>query len=86
MKLPHEMRRGNRYAREAGLGRTLGELASAKMAPVAGCAGAASTAAFFFTANLITRYGENFPALALRERLRCSTCCGRMANLHESSR
>ena len=37
MKQPHEMRPGNRYAKERGEGRTLGELARAKMALVAVC-------------------------------------------------
>jgi DNA-directed RNA polymerase subunit RPC12/RpoP len=39
-----------------------------------------------FPANLITRYGEDFPVIELRKRLRCSDCRGRMVNLHESSR
>jgi hypothetical protein len=39
-----------------------------------------------FTANLIARYGENFPAIELRDRLRCTSCRDRVANLHESSR
>ena len=37
MKLPHQMRPGNRYARETGAGRTLGDLVRAKMALVAVC-------------------------------------------------
>jgi hypothetical protein len=37
MKQPHEMRPGNRYARERGEGRTLGELVRAKMALVVIC-------------------------------------------------
>jgi DNA-directed RNA polymerase subunit RPC12/RpoP len=39
-----------------------------------------------YPANLIPQFGEDFPAIELRERLRCSGCRGRMANLHESSR
>jgi hypothetical protein len=85
MKQPHEMRPGNRYAREAGLGRTLAELASAKMALVAVCR-RCKHRRVLFAGNLIARYGQNFPALSLRERLRCSKCRGRVANLHESSR
>ena len=37
MKAPHQMRPGNRYARENGIGRTLGQLVAAKMALVAVC-------------------------------------------------
>jgi hypothetical protein len=84
MKQPHEMRPGNRYAREA-VGRTLGELADAKMALVAVCR-RCKHRRVLFTGNLIARYGENFPALKLREHLRCSSCRSRVANLHESSR
>jgi hypothetical protein len=39
-----------------------------------------------YPANLIPRFGETCPAIELRERLRCSSCRGRMANLHESAR
>jgi hypothetical protein len=66
-------------------GRTLGELASAKMALVAVCR-RCKHRRVLFTANLIAKYGEAFPALLLRERLRCSSCHARSANLHESSR
>jgi hypothetical protein len=85
MKQPHEMRPGNRYARETGTSRTLGELADAKMALVAVCR-RCKHRRVLFTANLIARFGENYPAIELRERLRCSNCRGRVANLHESSR
>jgi len=37
MKAPHQMRPGNRYAREGGIARTLGQLVAAKMALVAVC-------------------------------------------------
>ena len=85
MKLPHQMRPGNRYAREAGIGRTLGELVRAKMALVAVCR-RCKHRRLLYPANLIPQFGEGFPAIELRERLRCSGCRGRMANLHESSR
>jgi hypothetical protein len=85
MKLPHQMRPGNRYAREAGTGRTLGEMVSAKMALVAVCR-RCKHRRVLYPANLIARYGEHFPAIELRPHLRCSGCRGRMANLHESSR
>jgi hypothetical protein len=40
-----------------------------------------------YPANYISRFGENYPAIDLRERLRCSSCLGRgMANLQESAR
>jgi hypothetical protein len=85
MKLPHQMRPGNRYAREAGASRTLGELMKAKMAVVAVCRRCKHRRALY-PANLIPRFGETCPAIDLRERLRCSSCRGRMANLHESAR
>jgi hypothetical protein len=85
MKQPHEMRLGNRYGRERGLRRTLGELADAKMALVAVCR-RCKHRRVLYTASLIAHYGENFPANQLRERLRCSNCRGRVVNLHESSR
>ena len=66
-------------------GRTLGELASAKMALVAVCR-RCKHRRVLFAANLIARYGENFPTPALRERLRCSNCRGRVANVYQSSR
>lgn len=85
MKLPHEMRPGNRYALDAGLRRTLGELAARKIELVAVCR-RCKHRRVLFTANLIARCGEGFPAIKLRDRLRCSNCRGRSANLHESSR
>jgi hypothetical protein len=84
MKLPQQMRPGNRYARETGVGRTLGELVRAKMALVAVCRRCKDHC--LLPANFIPRFGENFPAIELRSRMRCSACSGRMANLHESSR
>jgi hypothetical protein len=40
-----------------------------------------------YPANYIQRFGEDCLAIALREHLRCSSsCCGRLANLHESGR
>ena len=85
MKLPHQMRPGNRYARETGVGRTLGEMVRAKMALVAVCR-RCKHRRVLYPANLIQRYGEDFPAIELRQRMRCTSCRGRMANLHESSR
>jgi hypothetical protein len=85
MKPPHQMRPGNRYARETGASRTLGELVRAKMALVAVCR-RCKHRRLLYPANLIRQFGEDFSAIQLRERLRCSGCKGRVANLHESSR
>jgi hypothetical protein len=79
------MRPGNRYARETGAGRTLGQLIIAKMALVAVCR-RCKHQRVLFPANYITRFGEDYPAIELRERLRCNNCRGLMTNLHESSR
>ena len=85
MKPPHLLRPGNRYARETGIGRTLGELVRAKMALVAVCR-RCKHRRVLYPANLIPRFGETCPAIELRTRLRCSGCRGRMANLHKSAR
>jgi hypothetical protein len=85
MKLPHQMRPRNRYARETGTGRTLDEMVSARMALVAVCR-RCKHRRVLYPANLIARYGEHFPAIELRPHLRCSGCRGRMANLHQGSR
>jgi hypothetical protein len=79
------MRPGNRYAREHGFSRTLGQLAEAKMALVAICRRCKHQRVLYL-ANFIERFGENCPAIELRGHLRCSSCRGRMANLHESAR
>ena len=84
MKPPHLLRPGNRYARERG-GRTLGDLVRAKMALVAVCR-RCKHRRLLYPANLIPRFGETCPAINLREHPRCSSCRGRMANLHESAR
>ncbi len=82
---PHQMRPGNRHAGEAAVGRSLGELVRSKMALVAVCR-RCKHRRLLYPANLIPSFGESFPAIELRKRLRCSGCRGRMANLHESSR
>ncbi len=84
MKAPHQMRPGNRYARETGAGRTLGELVRLKMALVAVCR-RCKHRRLLYPANFVPQFGEHFPAIELRQRLRCSGCKGRVANLHESS-
>jgi DNA-directed RNA polymerase subunit RPC12/RpoP len=80
---PHQLRPDNRYARERG--RTLGDLVKTKIAMVVVCR-RCKHRRVLYPANLIPRFGEHCPAIDLRERLRCSNCRGRMANLHESSR
>ena len=85
MKLAKQMRAFNRYPQETGAGRTLGQMVRLKMALVAVCR-RCKHRRVLFPANLIIRYGEDFPSLGLRERLRCSNCRYRSANLHESSR
>ena len=79
------MRPGNRYARENGAGRTLGQMAQAKMALVAICR-RCKHRRVLYPAHLIAQFGEHFPAIELRQKLRCSNCRYRSANLHESSR
>jgi len=85
MKRPHQMRPGNRYARETGSGRTLGDMLRAKMALVAVCR-RCKHRRVLYPANLIARFGEDCPAIALRDRLRCTNCRYGAANLHEASR
>ena len=79
------MRPGNQYARERGFSRTLGQLIDSKMALVAICR-RCKHQRVLYPANLIERFGADCPAIELREHLRCSSCRGRMANLHESAR
>ena len=67
------------------LGHTLGQLIDSKMALVAVCR-RCKHQRVLCPANFIDRFGENSPAILLREHLRCSECRGKMANLHESAR
>ena len=76
------MRAGNRYARETGTGRTLGQLVEQKMALVAICR-RCQHRRVLYPANHIERFGADCRAIELREYLRCRSCRGRMANLHE---
>jgi hypothetical protein len=85
MKKPHEMRAGNRHARELGTSRTLGQLLAAKMALVAVCR-RCKNRRVLYPANLIERFGADFPSIELRQRLRCSACRYTSANLHEAER
>jgi len=77
------MRPPSRHDRN--LGRTLRQLIDAKMALVAICR-RCKHQRVLYPANYIDRYGEDCPAILLREHLRCSECHGRMANLHEAVR
>jgi hypothetical protein len=80
------MRPGNRYARERGFGRTLGQLVESKMALVAICR-RCKHQRVLYPASFVERFGADCPAIMLREHLRSSNCRGRMANLlHESAR
>ena len=63
MKAPHQMRPGNRYAHEGGIGRTLGQLVAAKMALVAVCR-RCKHRRVLYPANLIPEFGEDFPAIS----------------------
>jgi hypothetical protein len=85
VKKPHELRPGNRYARATGAGRTLGQLMDSKMALVAVCR-RCKHRSVLYPRNLIPRFGEDCPAIELRQRLRCSACRYGSANLHESAR
>ena len=85
MKKPNEMRPGNRYARELGTGRTLGQLFELKMALVAVCRRCQHRKVLYLP-RLIERFGEDMPSIELRSRLRCSNCRYTSANLHESAR
>jgi hypothetical protein len=79
------MRPGNRYARERDFGRTLGQLIDSKMALVAICR-RCKHQRVLYPGNFIERFGEDCPAIALPEHLRCSSCHGRMASLQETAR
>ena len=86
MKDPHEMRPRNRYAREAGEGRTLRDLVQRKTALVAICR-RCKHRRLLFPAALAHQLGETFRVIDLRKRLRCGGCRGYgTANLHELSR
>jgi hypothetical protein len=69
------MRPDNRYARERGFGRTLGQLIGCKMALVAICR-RCKHQRVLFPANFIECFGEDYPAIALGEHLQCSSCPG----------
>jgi hypothetical protein len=86
VKEPHELRPGNRYAREADARRTLGNLIERKTALVAICR-RCKHRRLLFPAALASTLGEMFKVVDLQKRLRCGGCRGYgTANLHESTR
>jgi hypothetical protein len=86
MKQPHEMRPGNRYALQAQVRRTLGDLIASKSALVAICH-SCKHRRLLFPPVLATRLGENFPVADLLRRLRCAECKRHgTAKVYESSR
>jgi len=86
MKEAHEMRPGNRYARETEDRRTLGDLIRRETALVAICR-RCKHRRLLFPGGLAQQFGETFKVMDLRKRLRCGGCRGYgTANLHESSR
>jgi hypothetical protein len=86
VKEPHELRPGNRYAREAEARRTLGNLIQRKTALVA-IYRRCKHRRLLFPAALASQLGETFKVVDLQKRLRCGGCHGYgTANLHESTR
>jgi hypothetical protein len=73
MKQPHEMRPGNRYARQRQARRTLCDLIASKSALVAICRRCRHRR-LLFPPVLASRLGENFPVVDLPRRLRCAEC------------
>ena len=65
--------------------RTLGQLASEKMALVAVCRRCQHRKVLYMP-RLIERFGENMPAIDVRQHLRLSNCLYTSANLHEGAR
>jgi hypothetical protein len=85
MKAPHEMRPGNRYARESEARKTLADLIRRKAALVAICR-RCKHRRLLFPANLANRLGENFKVAELGPRLRCQNCRHGAAIVHEATR
>jgi hypothetical protein len=84
MKQPHEMRPGNRYARQAQT--RLGDLIASKCALVAICR-RCKHRRLLFPPVLASRLGENFLVVDLPQHLRCDECKRHgTAKVYESSR
>lgn len=80
------MRPGNRYARPPTAGRTLRDLAKAKLALVAVCR-RCNHRRLLFAYELAERVGANFPVEQLASRLRCTECQALgWVTLHDSVR
>jgi hypothetical protein len=75
MKEPHEMRPGNRYARDAEARRTLRDLIERKAALIA-IRQRCKHRRLLFPASLASQLGEEFKVIDLRKRLRCERCRG----------
>ena len=86
MKQPHEMRPGNRYARQGQARRALGDLIASKSALVAICQ-RCKHRRLLFPAVLAGRLGEQFLVVDLPQHLRCAECNrDGAAKVYESSR
>jgi len=80
------MRPGNRYVQPANKGRTLRDLAIAKLALVAVCQGCRHRQ-LLFPLDLAERLGANFTVEQVPPRLRCTECQARgWVALHDSVR
>jgi len=86
MKAPHEMRPGNRYAREREARNTLADLIGRKAALVAICR-RCKHRRLLFAKTLASQLGEDFKVVDLSKRLRCQKCgvIGAVT-IHESTR
>jgi hypothetical protein len=86
MKQPHEMRPGNRYARQWQARRTLGDLIASKSALVAICQ-RCKHRRLLYPPVLANRLAENFLVADLPHHLRCVECNSHgAAKVYESSR
>jgi hypothetical protein len=86
MKHPHDMRRGTRYSQPAKKGRTLRDLAKAKLALVAVCQRCHHQSTLF-AYGLAEKLGSDFPVDQLAPRLRCTECRALgWVTLHDSVR
>ena len=86
MKEPHEMRPGNRYARQAETRRTLAHLIATKTALVAICQ-RCERRRLLLRAELASQLVVDFKVVDVPKHLRCAGC-NRMdtAKVYESSR
>lgn len=66
-------------------GNTLGDLVRKRLTLLVVCH-RCKHQGLLFPANLVARFGENYPAVAIRRHVRCSVCRCTSASLHEASR